>query len=51
MDLLMDETYQTPNLDCQNVIFTLQLLSVRHHSGGSMKLNSRILLLAHMVYL
>jgi hypothetical protein len=24
---------------------------VRYHAGGSMKLNARILLLAHMVYL
>jgi hypothetical protein len=28
-----------------------QVLCVRYHSGGSMKLNARILFLAHMVYL
>jgi hypothetical protein len=27
------------------------VITVRYHSGGSMKLNARILLLAHMVYL
>ncbi len=28
-----------------------QVITVRYHSGGSMKLNASILLLAHMVYL
>jgi hypothetical protein len=30
---------------------TTIMVSVRYHSGGSMKLNSRFLLFAHMVYL
>jgi uncharacterized membrane protein YdbT with pleckstrin-like domain len=32
-------------------LLIIKVVIIRYHSGGSMKLNSRILLLAHMVYL
>ncbi len=34
-----------------HIIHIIHILRVRYHSGGSMKLNACILLLAHMVYL
>ncbi len=36
---------------CWTVPLKQDNVTVRYHSGGSMKLNAHILLLAHMVYL